>query len=191
MKMSNEFSPMRAAILEAAGRMTQHVGYTGLSFRDLASAVGIKSASVHYHFPTKGDLGAAVARRYTDQLVERMQAADEAGADPFETYVDCFRSALAQDGRMCLCGMLAAEADAVPAKVQAEVRRFIDINVAWLTAALARVTGQPEDSLEMRQRGAAVFAAMEGAMLIARGTGDLAVFDTIVGAFRQSGLLPE
>jgi TetR/AcrR family transcriptional repressor of nem operon len=26
----------------------------------------VKNPSIHYHFPTKGDLGAAIARRYTE-----------------------------------------------------------------------------------------------------------------------------
>lgn len=39
----------------ASGRkMMQTRGYNGLSFRELAKEVGIKSASIHYHFPTKG-----------------------------------------------------------------------------------------------------------------------------------------
>ena len=36
-------------------------GYAGFSFRDLAAEVGIKSASVHHHFPTKAKMAAVVA----------------------------------------------------------------------------------------------------------------------------------
>ena len=50
----------REAILEAAKRTAQAHGYSGLNFRELAAEVGIKGASIHYHFPTKADLGAAV-----------------------------------------------------------------------------------------------------------------------------------
>ncbi|WP_254065657.1 TetR family transcriptional regulator [Acidisoma sp. L85] len=35
-----------------------------MNFRDLAAQVGIKAASIYHHFPSKADLGAAVARRY-------------------------------------------------------------------------------------------------------------------------------
>src|SRR6266404_5647499 len=44
-------------------------GYAGFSFRDLAAEIGIKSASVHYHFPTKATMAAAVARRYGDRFL--------------------------------------------------------------------------------------------------------------------------
>ena len=59
----------RETIMRAAGAMVQNRGYNALSFRELAAEVGVKSSSVHYHFPTKGDLAVALARRYTDNLV--------------------------------------------------------------------------------------------------------------------------
>ena len=51
------------AIMDAAERRIRELGYNGFSFRDIAADVGIKSASVHHHFPTKPALAAAVARR--------------------------------------------------------------------------------------------------------------------------------
>ena len=57
-------SSSREAILAAARRTAQAHGYGGLNFRDLAAEVGIKAASIYHHFPSKADLGAAVARRY-------------------------------------------------------------------------------------------------------------------------------
>ena len=63
--MTQPKSDMREALLASARTTVQAHGYNALSFRELAKEVGIKSASVHYHFPTKGDLGAALARRYT------------------------------------------------------------------------------------------------------------------------------
>ncbi len=57
-------SNSREAILVAAKLTAQAHGYSGLNFRDLAAEVGIKAASIYHHFPSKADLGAAVARRY-------------------------------------------------------------------------------------------------------------------------------
>ena len=54
----------KEAILAAARRTAMAHGYSGLNFRDLAAEVGIKSASLYHYFPSKADLGAAVARRY-------------------------------------------------------------------------------------------------------------------------------
>ena len=54
----------REAILTAARRTAQAHGYGGLNFRDIGADVGIKAASIYHHFPSKADLGAAVAKRY-------------------------------------------------------------------------------------------------------------------------------
>ncbi len=182
-----------SSILDAAQQMMMTVGYNGLSFRDVAAAVGIKSASVHYHYPTKGQLGAAVARRYTDFLVTHMAEIDRSCADPREAlaaYVATIRTTLETDGKMCLCGMLAAEIDAVPAEVKAEVRRFIDLNIAWIADAIARATGAPAPSDATRNHAMALFAAMEGAMMIARGAGDFSRFDAMTAQFARLELWP-
>jgi hypothetical protein len=53
----------------------------------------IKSASVHYHFPTKGDLGAALARRYTEEgaayLAELLATSNDASWC-MDKYADIF-----------------------------------------------------------------------------------------------------
>jgi TetR/AcrR family transcriptional regulator, transcriptional repressor for nem operon len=55
---------IRDAILSSAEARMGRDGFHGFSFRDLAADVGIKSASVHYHFPTKADLGVRLMRNY-------------------------------------------------------------------------------------------------------------------------------
>jgi len=52
-------------------------GYNNFSFREIANEVGIKSARVHYHFPTKADLGAELAHQYTDAFLGALGDFDE------------------------------------------------------------------------------------------------------------------
>ena len=47
-------------ILDVAERLVQLRGYNAFSYADVAKAVGIRKASLHYHFATKGDLGLAL-----------------------------------------------------------------------------------------------------------------------------------
>lgn len=183
-----------STILDTAQRLMQTVGYNGLSFRDIAAAVGIKSASVHYHFPSKAMLGTAVMRRYTEQLVAGLAELDRSGVSPQQAlaaYVAAMRGALENEGRLCLCAMLSAETDGIPPEVRAEVARFIDLNVDWIAGVVARVTGDDTASTPAREHAAAVFAALQGAMLIARGSGDLARFDVATAQFGRIGLLPQ
>ena len=53
-------------LMDLAESHMRNAGYGGFSFRHLAAEIGIKSASVHHHFPTKATMAAAVARRYAD-----------------------------------------------------------------------------------------------------------------------------
>ena len=100
-------------------------GYGGFSFRDLAAELGIKSASVHHHFPTKATMAAAVARRYGDRFLEAVATRPgESSEEAISVYRSAFRAALDRDGRMCLCGVLGAEAGGLPVEVAEEIRAF-------------------------------------------------------------------
>jgi TetR/AcrR family transcriptional repressor of nem operon len=182
----------RQTILSIARKMVQSRGYSALSFRDVAASVGVKSASVHYHFPTKGSLGSELARGYTDEMAAYLAEVLDASVDAaaFMTkYVGVFRAALVNENRMCMCGVMAAERDELPVEVQAEVQRFSEVNVEWLVRALER--DDASVSAKVRQgRALAIFAGVEGAQLVARSRGDVAVYDQAISAMRAAGLIP-
>src|ERR1700704_4076832 len=88
----------------AAARLTvQDRGYSGLSFRDLAKDVGIKSASIHHYFPTKGELGGALAERYTADFESYLDDLLAEGLDRdtcIRKYTEVFRDTLRNENRM-------------------------------------------------------------------------------------------
>jgi TetR/AcrR family transcriptional repressor of nem operon len=181
----------KEAILAAAKRTAQAHGYGGLNFRDLAAEVGIKAASIYHHFPSKADLGAAVARRYWEDSAAALEALLAESPDPLRSlrrYPDTFRKALERDNRMCLCSFMAAEYDDLPEPVKKEVQAFADVNVAWLSRVLcaAVVVGVEESQLRAR----AIFAAVAGAQLMARSRSDISLYDTLIDSYRLAGLLP-
>jgi AcrR family transcriptional regulator len=88
--------------MDLAEAHIRDAGYGGFGFRDLAAEIGIKSASVHHHFPTKAILAAAVARRYGDRFLAAVAPRpNETGKDAVSAYRSAFRKALERDGRMC------------------------------------------------------------------------------------------
>lgn len=184
-------SDTRSAIMRAGRSAVQARGYNALSFREIGKEIGVKSASIHYHFPTKGDLGAALAQEYTQQgreILEQLASLKTIGAK-MEGYVAIFRKALEDENRMCLCGIMAAEQHDLPVEVRTEVVGFTDMNVSWLEAQLAAAHPDGEPSAR-RERALAIFAAVEGAQLVARGRGEVALFDQAVAAYRRSDLIP-
>jgi TetR/AcrR family transcriptional repressor of nem operon len=180
----------REAILEAARRTAQAHGYGGLNFREIGAEVGIKAASIYHHFPSKADLGAAVAKRYWENTAANLEALSAATRDPtkaLQAYPGLFRRSLEEDNRLCLCGFMAAEYDDLPDRLKTEVQAFADVNVAWLTRMLAAAS-VPEAKCESRAR--AIFAAVNGAQLMARSRADLSLFDALIDSFMDSGLIP-
>jgi TetR/AcrR family transcriptional repressor of nem operon len=181
----------KEALLAAAKRTAQAHGYTGLNFRDLATEVGIKAASMYHHFPSKADLGAAVARRYWEDTKAELDAMLAEGWEParyLRHYPQIFRRSLESDNRLCLGSFMSAEYDDLPEPVKKEVQAFADVNVAWLSKVLsdAGVTGPKESE----QRARAIFAAVAGAQLLARSRSDISLFDELIASYRVAGLLP-
>ncbi|OCR25895.1 transcriptional regulator [Pseudomonas syringae] len=181
----------REAILAAAKDAAQARGYSGLNFRDLGEVVGIKSASIYYHFPSKADLGAAVARRYWQDTAAELEIMLAEMPDPascLRRYPELFRRSLANGNRLCLCSFMSAEFDDLPEPVKIEIQTFADISVAWLGKVLSAANGsRPEDN-EAQAR--AIFAAVSGAQLMARSRADIGLYDTLIASYRMAGLLP-
>jgi TetR/AcrR family transcriptional repressor of nem operon len=181
----------KEAILAAARQSAQAHGYSGLNFRDLADEVGIKAASIYHHFPSKADLGAAVARRYWEDTTADLDAMLAEASEPVRAlrqYPQIFRRSLERDNRLCLCSFMSAEYDDLPEPVKKEVQAFADVNVAWLSKVLssAGVVG-PRKSEE---RARAIFAAVAGAQLMARSRSDVSLFDALIESYQATGLLP-
>jgi TetR/AcrR family transcriptional repressor of nem operon len=124
---------IRDAILDAAEGRARAAGYNGFSFRDLASDVGIKSASVHYHFPTKGDLAHELMERYRIRALEAL-GSPKAPESAVAELIALFRTA-ATGQEMCLCGALGVTSAALPEPVQLSATRFSYALVAWLKEA--------------------------------------------------------
>lgn len=173
-------------ILTCAERNARRGGYNSFSFREIAAEIGIKSASVHYHFPTKEALAEAMVDRYGDRFLAALGPADDgAPRAALDRYVAAYAEALKSEGLMCLCGLFGAEIAELPPPVAAGTRRFFAANLAWLDRVFARA-GQPAD--QARRSGAQMIAALEGAMILARAMQDPALFDQATGDL-AAGLL--
>jgi TetR/AcrR family transcriptional repressor of nem operon len=159
-------------MLDVAEHLVQVRGFNGVSYADIAAELGITKAALHYHFASKAALGEALIDRYTTRFEAALGEIDQRSGDApskISAYVEIHLDVL-QRQRMCLCGMLAAEYQTLPAAMRDAVVRFFDINETWLEQVL--VDGQRAGTLRPRgtTRNAArvVISTLEGAMLVAR-----------------------
>lgn len=165
----------KEALLKVAEDKVRLGGYDNFSFRELAAEVGIKSASVHYHFPTKADLGAELAHQYTDNFLTALGdplVIQSEGKNPIDVYTQFFRHALLTDNKMCLCGLLGAQGESLPDKVRNEVKRFFTKNIAWLKEA-HEVNGESNP----KQAAITTVSLLEGAMMISKALDDSSHFE--------------
>ena len=168
----------REEILDVSEAMIRRLGFNGFSTRDVANAVGIKAASVHYHFPAKADLGEAVTERYTARFLESLgEPTDFDGARmAIKHYVSMFQRALIKDGKLCLCAVLGAEIGSLPTSVGGKTRTFFNKNIEWLTTAL---TAAGFSDTNAKANALHILASLEGAMIVSKSLGENAVFESV------------
>lgn len=120
-------------ILDTAMQMVQMRGYNAFSYADVSDVVGIRKASIHYHFPTKSHLGQALVRRYREDLrqsLQKLQAENSELRAQLLGLAEIFEARL-QNRCLCLGGILSASMLTLPADVQKEVRSFFAEISAW------------------------------------------------------------
>lgn len=174
----------KQALLQAAEKRVRTGGYDNFSFRDLANDVGIKSASVHYHFPTKAELGVELVRSYTQRFFDNLGEPNvhiENGISPISAYIDMFRHALVVEQQMCLCGLLGAETDGLPDEVKRETTAFFEKNIDWLKHAF-ELTAAPHRG-NYKEKAIQLLCALEGAILVSKSLGNDTVFETVAAPF--------
>jgi TetR/AcrR family transcriptional repressor of nem operon len=154
------------AIMDAAEHRMRVGGFNGFSFREIAADVGVKSSSVHYHFPTKEKLAAAVVHRYTDEVAELIDRESAKNPDPIKVWTRAFRRSLSSEKRMCPCAVLGAAALDLPAEVAEEVKRFFNMCLDKLVNA------------GLSKNAAAEFlSTITGALVVANALSDASAYD--------------
>ncbi len=180
----------RSRILDASERLVQIRGFNGFSYADVAAELAITKASLHYHFPSKAELGEALITRYAERFAQALAAIDAdltLAPAKLDAYANLYTEVLRQE-RMCLCGMLAAEYQTLPAPIRNAVVEFLDDNEAWL--ALVLENGREDGSLRFSDTAAdtarSIVSGLEGAMLLARPYGAIERFETAAAQLLRS-----
>jgi TetR/AcrR family transcriptional repressor of nem operon len=180
-------------VLDVAEQLVQVRGFNAFSYADVARELGITNAALHYHFPSKAELGEALITRYAIRFMGALAEIDQCDADPLRklnAYADLYAGVL-RSQRMCLCGMLAADYETLSAGMQGAVADFFEKNEQWLAKVLQQ--GRDEGRLSFPgsplEEGRSIVSGLEGAMLIARSFGDIRRFQS-VASHLLTALLP-
>ena len=176
-------------LLDSAEMAIRGRGYHAVSFRDLADDLGIKSASVHYYFRHKEDLGIALVERYSRQFFDALEEQASLGnsaADRLQAIGTVYKSSLLASNEVCLCGMLGAETCGLPEPLAQKVQSFFTANIDWITDA---VTGALPSGSE-RNFAIQATASLQGGMMLANSLDDIDILDQAInGLMTQFNLL--
>jgi TetR/AcrR family transcriptional regulator, transcriptional repressor for nem operon len=179
-----------AQILDAAENLIQTRGYSAFSYADIAAVLGIRKASIHYHFPSKTALGIAVVDRYVDRFAAAMAQAiaddTHSALSLLEFYTQPYLQFGTTPDMVCLCGALAGEMMALPPELRQRVDRFFQDHQTWLAAILKRGAAHGEFRLAAppAQMARLVLGALQGALLVKRTTQDNTQLRDVIAALK-------
>jgi TetR/AcrR family transcriptional regulator, transcriptional repressor for nem operon len=177
----------RTQILDIAQDLIQRVGVNAMSYQDISAAVGIRKASIHYHFPSKDDLVAALLERYNDyflRLVDGIIAQPDSAEVKLRRYCSLFEATLCSGNgdKACLYGMVGAELATLKHSLVEQVTSFYRDNEARLVKILSQGKESGEFGFigDLQTMATLIFSLLEGGFLVARARGGATQYRAIV-----------
>jgi TetR/AcrR family transcriptional regulator, transcriptional repressor for nem operon len=184
MKVSREQAAAnRERIVEVAAKLFREHGFDGIGVADIMKGADLTHGGFYGHFGSKDDLAAEACARALDASVKRWDAVIESNADPLAAITESYLSPRHRDhpGDGCLIAALGPDV----ARQHKSVRHAV---TAGLHALADRLAGlMPGSSKATKRRKAlARFAAMVGAVAMARAVDDRALSEEILHAVAAS-----
>jgi TetR/AcrR family transcriptional repressor of nem operon len=166
----------KRAILNLAETLLQDKGFNGFSYAHIASELGVKNAAIHYHFPTKEDLGCAVVQRYRDRFqlwVNNARVKDLPPGEKLDWFFDIYADMRADHGKVCIAGALETEFNSLPEALRHQTESLTGELLAWLASTLeeGREAGVFQFNGEPADKAALVLSSLQGALQMARALG--------------------
>jgi AcrR family transcriptional regulator len=183
----------KRAILDLAETLLQDKGFNGFSYAHIASELGVKNAAVHYHFPTKENLGCAVVQRYRDRFqlwINNARVKDLSPQEKLNWFFDIYANMRADHGKVCIAGALEAEFNSIPDALRDQTQSLTSELLTWLAATLneGRGAGVFQFNGEPADKAALILSSLQGGLQIARALG-VEKFQAVIQQHKQDLLV--
>jgi TetR/AcrR family transcriptional regulator, transcriptional repressor for nem operon len=166
-------------------------GYDAFSYADIAKIIGIRNASIHYHFASKSELVRVLVRQYREEAEVGMAELSRRVPEPLarlRAYIGYWEACITDGSApLCLCALLASQMPILPEAVASEVRSYFKALSAWLSQVLQAGTrdGSIRLTLAPDAEAESFMATVHGAMFSARAYGDARVFGGVTRSLVQ------
>jgi AcrR family transcriptional regulator len=142
----------RETIVDKADQLIRNKGYNAFSFKDISNDIGIKTASIHYHFPSKSDLGVATVKEHIDRYEAlKKEVADKSPLLKLEAFL-AVQTRIAYENKVCIVGSLATDLNTLDESIKDELKLFAQLVLNWLTEVLTEGKEQKIFDFEISPR---------------------------------------
>ncbi|WP_338792652.1 TetR/AcrR family transcriptional regulator [Bernardetia sp. Wsw4-3y2] len=164
----------REKIVYLGEALFQQFGYNGFSYKHISEKLGIKNAAIHYHFPSKEDLGVAIithSRNRLERWKEKMDTLDISPTEKLEQYIEgMYGWQIEKGNRICLVAATGTDFFSIPEKMQQQAQSlgyFIrKIYTEILEEGLEK--GEFQFVGETKYQALNILLTLQGSLMIAR-----------------------
>ena len=163
----------REQIIDKAFQLMLQRGLNGFSYRDISGPLGVKNAAIHYHFPNKMDLIAALIDE-NHQVLKKSTSEFMAYGGPARPQLEglfAFTMHQCQCGRpICMVGALAIDYDDLSDDIKDANDHFLKDSLKWLSRVLEAGREREEFTFEgdAERKSMSILAMIQGARQMAR-----------------------
>lgn len=168
--------------------LVRQKGFDSFSYQDLSDHLGIRKASIHYHFPTKEDLGIALIDNMVAWMTHRFGEMDREGLpawDRLDQILAIMRTGC-EHGCMCPINSLQSSAAIMSDKMKARLDILEDAELKAFSTILEK--GVEEGSMsfkgDIRYMAMVMASIIKGATLYGRRHGH-ETFDRVIAQLKQ------
>lgn len=163
--------------MDIAVNLLQEKGFNGFSYKDISSELDIKNAAVHYHFPSKSDLGEAILereRRRFQKWIQRKQIRDLDYWGKLDWYFSIYTQYMDNGNKVCIPGSIANQFFDTPESMRTQAEGLVADMSNWLTGVLGEGLEQGAFHYEgtPKNKAMAIMAAMSGSLQLTRIAGE-------------------
>lgn len=126
----------RSKIVRIAEELIRTKGYNAFSYADISKLVNVKSATIHYYFPSKSDLGVEIIKNNLSNFKGMVSAWEGLPYDKqYVSYISYYYQGR-DDDWVCIMGALSPVADTLSEDMQSELKKLASTIMEWFTNLL-------------------------------------------------------
>ncbi len=160
----------RTEIILMAENLIRTKGYNAFSYKDISVPMNVKNAAIHYHFPTKEDLGIAVVELTMQSFQKNTQEWESLSVNKkLESFMQVYERSSSKN-LVCFMGALGPAFETLPAKMQAALTQAsLDIR-SWLTQVLqeGKESGDLQFSEKAYEKADLIVSSMLSSLILKR-----------------------